>query len=159
MNEVKIWVLGACFAAAACALMELLCPSGKMQKSARTVTAIFFLCAVLLPAGKALQKISLGSADTVQTASVPEELSSRVAEQSCTVAQQSVQNLIRSLLIQHNITPERITVSVHVDDSGTIGISRAVVLLNSADYAREQEIRSWISAELGVTAECQCAGA
>ena len=108
---------------------------------------------------KALQKISLGSADTVQTASVPEELSSRVAEQSCTVAQQSVQNLIRSLLIQHNITPERITVSVHVDDSGTIGISRAVVLLNSADYAREQEIRSWISAELGVTAECQCAGA
>ena len=59
MNDIKLWVLGACFAAAACALLELLCPSGKMQKSARTVTAIFFLCAVLLPAGRVLKKMCI----------------------------------------------------------------------------------------------------
>ena len=155
MNEVKVWVIGACFAAAACALLELICPSGKMQKSARTVTAVFFLCAVLLPAGKALRSISLSAGGTV--ASVPEELSSRVAEQSRTVAQQSVQNLIRSLLGRHSVTPRQVLVTVETDNSGAIAIQSARVLLSKTDFPRAEEISGWILTELGLRAECQSA--
>ena len=157
MNDVKLWTLGACFAAAACALLELLCPAGKMKKSARSVTAVFFLCAVLLPAEKVLKKISQGSAETFRTVSVPEELSSRVAEQSRSVAQQSVQNLISSLLGRHEIRPEQISVAVETDDSGTLQIASAVVWLNADDFAKEQQIRTWIAEELGIAAECRLA--
>ncbi|MGI6261149.1 MAG: hypothetical protein ACOYJR_04840 [Acutalibacteraceae bacterium] len=158
MNDIKLWVLGACFAAAACALLELLCPSGKMQKSARTVTAIFFLCAVLLPAGRVLKNLSLNSGESLQTASVPEELSSRVAEQSRSVAQQSVQNLIRSLLGRHGVTPERISVTVETDGAGTIQICGAFIWLNAGDLAKEQQVRTWVAEELGIAVECRSAG-
>lgn len=158
MNEIRGWMLGACFAAAACALLELLCPSGKMQKTARTVTAVFFLCAVLLPAEKALRSISLTSGGEVQTASVPAELSAQVAEQSCSTAQQSVQQLIRDLLLQHGIAPERIFVAVEADSSGAILIKSAQVWLSAEDYFHAAEIKAWVEAELGVVVECISVG-
>lgn len=157
MNGIKLWVLGACFSAAACALLELLCPSGKMQKSARTVTAIFFLCTVLLPAGRMLKNISLGSGELLQTVSVPEELSSRVAEQSCSVAQQSIQNLIRGLLARHGVVPKRISVTVETDDLGTIQVCGAFIWLSADDLAKEQQIRTWVDEELGLAVECRSA--
>ena len=116
-----------------------------------------FLCTVLLPAGRMLKNISLGSGELLQTVSVPEELSSRVAEQSCSVAQQSIQNLIRGLLARHGVVPKRISVTVETDDSGTIQVCGAFIWLSADDLAKEQQIRTWVDEELGLAVECRSA--
>ena len=49
MNYVREWAAIICFASVACTMLELLSPSGKMEKMMRFVFGAFMICAMITP--------------------------------------------------------------------------------------------------------------
>ena len=155
MGELKEWLIGIAVASVGCAILGMLEVKGAMKKSIQTVIALFFLCTILLPTGNVLKSIKAGSfSDYGQTVSVPQDLASRIAEQSCEAARESIRNLIQTVLIQNGIPFHTVTVRVDTDSDGVFRIENAEILLSSASKQTAEAVEELILQELGIAVRC-----
>ena len=154
MSEIKGWILGICFAAVVCSLLEMLFPKGTMEKSAKFITALFFLCAMVIPAVSKFQDFKFDIALEQQTNALPsEELDNKVSEQLKRASEQNIERLIKGLLEENEIFPDKISVIMDTGQNGSIEIKGAEILLTDGDFAKQEQVKNLLRSQLGIRAE------
>lgn len=154
MQQIGGWILGICFAALACTLLEMLFPGGNMQKSARLVIAAFFLCALIVPAASGLKglKASDFMPDVQVDASLSEGLASTINGQLLAAAQKNVERLAQNALQEIDLIPEKIRVTMDTGEDNSIVINKTEVWLDQEDKTRAYEVKTRLKSQLGLDA-------
>ena len=67
MNAVQQWTAGVCLAVLAVSLLQHLMPEGAMRRMAELAAGIFLLCAVLVPAVRALSLIHISLFQSIKS--------------------------------------------------------------------------------------------
>lgn len=159
MQEIKNWVLAICAAAILCALFDLLFPKGKTEKAAKLVLSLFFLCVLLLPA-LSQWKRSDWEEMFPQTVSPStwEELNATVEQQVLSRSKTALEEAIATILAKENITPEKISVIVNIDQEGYITMERTDIYLPREESAKISAVREIVAQQTGATVNVFVAG-
>lgn len=153
MGDIKGWILGICFAALVCSLLEMLFPNGNMEKSAKFITALFFLCAMVIPAAKQLKNTNWDYTMEISAqANVNGALEDKVSEQLMHASEKNLERLISDLLEEQKIIPDKISVTMDTDETGCIVIKGTEVYLKEEDGARKEKVKELIFSQLGMNA-------
>lgn len=154
MDAIRHWAFGACAAAVACGLIQLILPKSGMQRIFNVTASVFFLSCLLSPV-----LISMpGPEDfTVEREELQAEverrsqrLSSAVEESQTRLAAGSVREAARRVLEELAVEGGKIYVNVHDLEGGGISISECEVQLPREYEPRHDEIRQALLARLGV---------
>ena len=152
MEAVKDWVVGVCAAAMVCTLLDLLLPRGKTEKAAKLVTAMFFLCAMLVPVASGWKELDWEDVTEAGGEGLSmEELEKKVGEQVLEVSGRSMEESVAKALRESGIEAEKISVRMHIDREGYISMERTDIFLTEKDAGRKEEVRKKIEAFTGAT--------
>ncbi len=155
MGDVKAWILGICFAGLACAILDMVYPSGNMEKSMKLVTAVFFLCAVVIPAANRFGDFDLELARQASAGvSAPERLETELNRQIQKVAETNMEAALRNLLRERfSVEPAEILVTMDMRQDGSIEMKCIEILLTEADKEKQTEIKSYVYEQIGLAPE------
>lgn len=140
MNAWMGWTAGVCCAAAACALLEQLHPSGAMRKAAQCVLALFFLAVLILPLPEIAWPDGSGAAQTAETADRADELTNLMRRQMVRAATEQVEQAVRDRLAEIEVTPVRVTAQLTADGDA-VRLERLTIVLRSGDRMYEKTVR------------------
>ena len=115
MNAWMGWTAGVCCAAAACALLEQLHPSGHAISGS-------------------------GAAQTAETADRADELTSLMRRQMVCAAAEEVEQTVRDRLAEIEVTPVRVTAQLTADGDA-VRLERLIIVLRSGDRMYEKTVR------------------
>lgn len=155
MGDVRAWILGICFAGMACSILDMIYPNGNMEKSIKLVTAVFFLCAVVVPAADHLGHFNLElTQQTSAQISASEDLEEEVNQQVLKVAQINMEAAVRSLIQdQFSVKPLEILVTMDTREDGSIQMECIEILLTAEDKEKSAEIQRYIAEQTGIQPE------
>ena len=155
MEGIKGWLWGVCFAAVACALLEMLYPSGNMQKAAKLVTSIFFLCALVVPVTQVrLDAAWLQNIAQQTSAEVYAPLEEKLYAQSLELAQGNVERLVYTSLAQLDVVPIQVLVTMEMTDEQTVQITKTEIWLSADDFLKAQDIKNRVWNDLALQVTC-----
>ena len=92
-----------------------------------------------------------------QTNALPsEELDSKVSEQLKRASEKNIQRLIKGVLEENEIFPDKISVIMDTDQNGSIEIKGAEILLTDEDLEKQEQVKNLLKSQLGIRAEVSC---
>ena len=150
MDAVASWAIAICICAAAGLLLELMAPSGSMDKILRFVLGAFMLCAVLFPAGNMVQGINRQIQSIDFDSSTNTQFSKEVEEQSQQVAKASVISLVDACMEKTGAKAEKIELTMDSDEDGRISIILVTVSIKPEYKEQQLKIKTAIEEELGL---------
>ncbi len=155
MGDVKAWILGICFAGLACAVLDMVYPSGNMEKSIKLVTAVFFLCALVVPAAGRLSHIDWElTKETSAAVTASPDLEEALNRQVLRASEYNLETAIKRLLEQQfQIAPQEISVTMDTRDNGSIEMKCIEILLEEKDKGMQEELKKYVQQQVGMTPE------
>lgn len=154
MESIRNWAFGACAAAVACGVIQLILPKSGMQKVFQVTASVFFLGCLLSPVFFAMP--DPGDYRREQALLQEEidrrsrELSSAVEQGGAELAAGSIRQAAREALDELGVEGGKIYVNIHDEADGSISISECEVQLPRAYASRHDEIRGALLQRLGV---------
>lgn len=128
-----------CVAAIAITLIELLMPSGKMEKTVRFALGAFMICMVASPLLSLFNDIDFNFESSEDVAlNIDESISSDTYE----LAKDNIESLVTTLLSQNGISPKKVEVSMDINEDTGIDISKIIIYLDKGQEALAQEAKS-----------------
>lgn len=148
MEAIQSWGICIVVCVLAAAVLQMLFPNFKKERSVRVLTGVFLLCAVLSPflAGDGV-KVALPEFDEASVEEQLEEMEQRVNRSLELQAQERLQTLVEEILSGYQITDAEITVKTDILDDGHIQIDE-ITIASSAD-ADWQEISDRVTKQTG----------
>ncbi len=130
-----------------------------MEKSIKLVTAVFFLCAIVVPAANRLGHFDLElTRQTSAEVSASEDLEDELNQQIINMAQLNMEAAVRDLIQQEFlIEPAEILVTMDTLEDGSIQMECIEILLTEADKGKAPEIQRFIAEQTGITPELYAA--
>lgn len=129
MNIIREIGISICVTAVATALFHGLVPNSGLERTARFVLSIFFICCLVMPFTRydfssidILEAYQSGDGSTPK-ASFQETVNGKLSEMS----EQAVRQTVRSILEQNKIEAEEIEVETTIADNNRISINRIIV--------------------------------
>lgn len=152
MNGIREWTTVICLAAVSAAMLQSLVPNGSMERMAKFVIGAFVICALISPLSKALPQIgaALKDSGTVQEST---RLQSTVEEQTRSAAKASITNLVAAELSSIHMKCKNVDVVMDTNESGSISITKVIVVLDKENTAGCQKAAAWLEKELGLKME------
>ena len=142
MQAVKEWAVGMCAAAIAGAVVKVLTPSGSLEKSVKTVVAVFLLCAMILPfCGSKTASQRYISTNFDETELTEQALNNEISRQTA----QYLKNSIEKILDKNGISYGDVVIDMELKDE-TVSIGKITVINPDTDA---QTVRTIIRNELG----------
>ena len=145
------WTAGVCCAAIGCAVLELLHPSGAMEKPMRYVLALFFLAALALPLSDPVRNV-LPEQETVPS-EVYNEVEALMQEQTVRLAETQLASVVQTLAAEAGAEPEWVEISVGQDHSGQYKLKSICICLPEAQRSIAQALSLQIEAQMGTRPE------
>lgn len=145
MDSIRSWALGLSCAAIIGVVVSALAPSGRLEKSMKTVIAIFVLCMMILPLCKGFTVFSdIDHSLEYNSHEVEDSISTAVVNQIETVTRQK----ITELLNLNGINCIDACIDIEVKDE-TAEIKSAEVIISSNETEKAKEL---IKENLGIQA-------
>lgn len=145
MNIIHSWAVGMCVAAVISAVVTGLIPSGSLEKSVKTVVAVFLLCAMILPFFKEKSSnINYLSKKFDKSYEAEEALSQEVCRQT----EQYMKNTVEKILQKNGITCADVIIHIEAKDES---VNVDGITVKSPD-AQAETVKKIIKEELGVEA-------
>ena len=142
MQAVKEWAVGMCAAAIAGAVVKVLTPSGSLEKSVKTVVAVFLLCAMILPfCGSKTASQRYISTDFDEAELTEQALNNEISRQTA----QYLKNSIEKILDKNGISYGDVVIDMELKDE-TVSVGKITVIYPDTDARTVQTI---IKKELG----------
>lgn len=154
MEAVRAWGASLCWAAVACAALQLLAPKGGLGKLLEVIGAMTLLCCALsplvtLPSWDWNLISVLPLSDTAQN----ELLQTRLYEQLDPVLQDAVQEEGERALASYGLTAEKIEAVMDTDENGGIYISKIAVTLSEKQAVRKTAVAQILKERFNVDVE------
>lgn len=153
MDGVAKWATVIILCAVICLVIEMLLPSGKLEKSVRFVLSAFMICAIIFPFGE----MAFGLQVELSRIEVPsdeyEEFEDSIDDTSIGLAKISISNLISERLKEIDVSAEKIEVNMDSVDKDSISIIEAIIYVSKEYKDNVLLIKSTIEKELEVNCE------
>ena len=153
MNYVREWAAIICFASVACTMLELLSPSGKMEKMMRFVFGAFMICAMITPLIGIVDTINLDFKIDHQKNTEVCDFTEKLKDQEVNLAAENVKNLAMEVLQEIGIKPQKINLFMDTKDKDSISISKITVYLQKQNADRQEEVKRVVQEKLGLHTE------
>lgn len=154
MDAIRHWAFGACAAAIACGLIQLILPKSGMQRVFNVTASVFFLGCLLSPVFVSMPRPESFAAEREEMQAEverrSERLSSALEDSRTRMATGSIREAALRVLEELGIDGGKIYVNVHDLEDGGISISECEVQLPREYEPRHDEIRQALLARLGV---------
>ena len=130
MNGIKEWSAILCLAALVSCMLEMILPSGRMEKIMRFVLGGFLLCAMISPISKLDFRFpGLEISDSSQVQS----FSAHFEQQMVDAARDNVEGLVGQKLQEAKIPYKKIEAVMDTSGADSIGISKLIVTTNNPE--------------------------
>ncbi|MCI9272820.1 MAG: stage III sporulation protein AF [Clostridiales bacterium] len=154
MNSVIQWATVVCLAAVVGAMVELVTPSGRMEKMVRFVLGAFMICAIITPLTGTAFKITFDFSDSSpQNQERIESFEEQLDRQTLQVAANNIKALAQEALAEEGITPQKIEVFMDTSDKNSISITNLAVSLDQSQEASRVKARQILESKLGLVTE------
>ena len=156
MTLLKEWATVLCAVGIGCAILRMLCPKGVMRRTFQVLTAMAFLCCLLVPVG------SLGELwDTTVDATeqdVPTALSDATAERVLIVLEEELVRDAQTRLSPLKVTVKKATVVRDMSRTDSIYIERVKLTFDKADHPLAASAVTTLEQAWGTVVEVQYNG-
>lgn len=154
MNGVIQWATVVCLAAVVGAMVELVTPSGRMEKMVRFVLGAFMICAIITPLTGTAFKITFDfSATSSQNQEAMDSFQQQLDQQTLQVAAGNIKALAQEALQEEGITPQKIEVFMDTSDKDSISITNLMVSLDQSEEGSRVKARQILESKLGLPTE------
>lgn len=155
MSSIQGWAVSLALAAVCGTVLELISPSGTMEKMVRFVLGAFMICALIVPVAENAGKISFEFQSETPREEALSEFKEQTENQALALAAENITFLAGQVLENNRITPQKIEVIMDTSDKGNISFIRLYVRLSAEDEERKQEVKELLEKELGLETEIQ----
>ncbi|MGI5895726.1 MAG: stage III sporulation protein AF [Oscillospiraceae bacterium] len=142
MNIIREIGISICVTAVATAVFHGLMPNSTLEKTARFVLSLFFLCCLILPFTH-YDFSDIEALTAYQTGDSPvnsESLQQTVNRKLNEMSEQAVRQTVKSILEQNGIVPQEIAVETNIEDNNCISISKVIVTVKPEDETAAQAL-------------------
>lgn len=153
MNAIVSWASIICIAAIVGAMLQLLSPSGKMEKMVRFVFGAFMICALLTPLIGTMGKITFDFELDTSALEKTNEFTNHIDEQIAEAAGNNIRSLTQELLSEKKATAQKIEVFMDTGDNNSISITKIIITLDEEEKSRAGELKKAVEEKLGLTVE------
>lgn len=151
MSAVRAWVTVICISAVACTMIELMSPSGKMEKMVKFVLGVFMMYALIVPLKGATTKFSLNlKSPQYGLSSNTREFGEKVSEQAKKVAEDNIRRQVEKLLENKGISAKKIAIFMDTKEDNCISIIKIRVYLESRDKNKTSQVGQLIEEKLKI---------
>lgn len=148
MSGVKSWSMIICFTSVLCTIIEVLVPSGKMEKMFRLVLGAFMLCAILIPLKTTVDNINFDTKKNENITSDKSKLKSTIENQTKENAKKKIKSMIEEILLSQNIKAEKINIIMDTKQDNCISIKKIEVFLARGDEDKKDMIKEMLLKKL-----------
>lgn len=153
MSEVKGWAMVICFATISCSLLELITPSGKMDKIIRFVFVAFMICAIINPLASIIKIADFDYELSDSEKKQEFKLLEKISDLEIDVANTKIKELVEKTLNEKDIEPQKIDIFMDTTQENSISINKVRVNLKKENADRQGEAKKMIEEKLGLTCE------
>ncbi len=141
-----------CFSAIACSVLELLLPSGKLEKTVRFVFGAFMVCALIIPICNIASKINLNFKQYGEL-KVENKFKRKVDKQMKKAINEKVEFLIKESLKEKGIEIIKVEVFTDTSEDNSISINKVRIYIKKGDEIISKQIKKQVEKKLGIKAE------
>ena len=156
MSEFQDWAAAMCGVGIGCTLLSTLCPVGRMRRVFSVLTAVFFLCCLLVPL-----KTLVGTASDLfalpEGSAVSQGLTKEIDEQTTAILEQALFEDAVSRL-GDAVTVKKTAVCRDNSRTDSIYIERVRVTLDRGDKGSAPSVRTTLEKAWGVPVEVYYVG-
>lgn len=148
----KCFAASICFSAIACSILELLVPSGKIEKTVRFVFGAFMVCALIIPICNIAGKIDLNFKKYGEL-KVENKFKRKVDKQMKKAVNEKVESLIKESLKEKGIEIIKVEVFTDTNEDNSISINKVRIYIKKGDEIVSKQIKKQVEKKLGIKAE------
>lgn len=151
MTTLKEWSSIICIASIVCTMIELICPSGKMDRIVKFVLASFMICSIIFPFTKTLPEISYNLKNKSHQ-SFDSSLKEKVSTQTLDMCSKNIKGVVQAELDKLNIKAKKIDVTMDTDKFGSISIIKVDIYLKEKSSS-SPDVKKILEDKLGIKTE------
>jgi len=152
MEVIKSWALSVTAAAAITAVISFLSPSGSLDKSVKTITALFMLVCFIVPFFKAdVIEIVTDDVDKLSEWLAESKLKKEVEEDVVTMLESSAQARVSAYLKNKGAEKSEVDIKIKIDENHNIDIENIrITLFEKTDI---KALEDFVKSEFGLLPE------
>lgn len=132
-------------------MIELMSPSGKMEKMVKFVLGVFMIYALIVPLKGATAKFNLNlKSAQYGLSSNTRGFSEKVSEQAKKVAEDNIRRQVEKLLEKKGISAKKIDIFMDTKEDNCISIIKMRVYLESRDKNKTSQVGQLIEEKLKI---------
>lgn len=132
MNEIRMWSITVCVAAAGCGIVCALAPKNATGKILTVIVSSFFVCCLILPILKVFS-LTEPDIDFLPESAVSRQLSEKVDDQLHKQVRETVEKMIGEALSLRKVKTKKIDVQTDTSENGGIYIRQITVTVDKQD--------------------------
>lgn len=148
----KCFAASICFSAIACSILELLLPSGKLEKTVNFVFGAFMVCALIIPIFNVVSKINLNFKQYGEL-KIENKFKRKVDKQVKDAVNKKTETLIRESLKEKGIEIIKVEVFTDTNEDNSISINKVRIYIKKGDEIISKQIRKQVEKKLGIKTE------
>lgn len=153
MDLVSSWSTLICLSCISCVIVELIIPHGKMEKMLNMVLGVFILSCLLLPLSKTGFKWKLKANFSPQSEIKATDFPEYTDKQFEDFASANLKAIIKNLLNNMKINPEKIQIFMDRSKDTCISIIKCKIYIKKSDEREIALIKNEVQQKLNIEAE------
>ena len=154
MASVKEWATIICLSVIACTMLELITPSGKMEKMMRFVFGIFMIVALITPLLGTVKKINIDLKHQNNTINKKSSrFEKKIDNEVINIASNNIRTLVTQELKKINVQAQKVEIFMDTLDESCISIIKVRVYLYDKDEKKKREVKELLERSLGLETE------
>lgn len=157
MESIRQIAVAICATMAVTGILSILIPGKSMERTMQLLIGVFFLASIVIPLSS--QEFTLALDDLLpESVSVTADIEATTRSQMQQLTQARLEQQVLLLLEDQSITPQKVQVTVHIDEDNRISITNLSIVLSKKDQNQEQEVSSTLQHLFGVTPQIVITG-
>ena len=135
MTALSEWAMGLCAAGVACAVLDMLSPSGGLKRVTGLLTAVFFFCCLIGPLGEVVGECRTWfSSEAIAQTEVDTSLDDAVIQQVEDLLSSTLKDDAASRMNAYGLSVKKVSVERDMSRSDSIYIKRVQVVFAKEDH-------------------------
>lgn len=141
-----------CFSAIVCAILELLVPSGKLEKTVKFVFGAFMVFAMVIPICNIANKINFNFKRYGEI-KVESKFKRKVDKQMKKAINDKIENVVKEFFKEKGIEIIKVEAFTDTNEDNSISINKVRIYMKKGDEILLKQIKKQVEKKLGVKAE------
>lgn len=152
MQTIRSIAVSVCVAMAATGILSMLMPGKSMEKTVKIAVGLFFLSSIILPLTTGDFSLELDwLLEDQQT--IDNQLDQTVQQHMEALTTYNLEQTVRELLEKNEISVQKVEVSINIEQTSSITITRLDIVLPEQEQKKQREVSELVKQTFGIKPE------